>query len=49
MHQALRTTVCAVSILLAGAAIEYVMVSSIEPRLYLATRLIIDLSRDKVP
>jgi glutamate carboxypeptidase len=27
---------------------EYVMVSSIEPRLYLATRMIMDLSRDKV-
>jgi glutamate carboxypeptidase len=27
---------------------EYILVSSIEPRLYLATRLIMDLSRDKV-
>jgi glutamate carboxypeptidase len=27
---------------------EYVMISSIEPRLYLAARLIMDLSRDKV-
>ena len=27
---------------------EYVLVSSIEPRLYLATRLIMDLARDKV-
>jgi glutamate carboxypeptidase len=27
---------------------EYILVSSIEPRLYLATRLIMDVSRDKV-
>jgi glutamate carboxypeptidase len=28
---------------------EYVLVSSIEPRLYLATRLVMDLARNKVP
>src|SRR5262249_953679 len=28
---------------------EYVLVSSIEPRLYLATRMIMDLAQDKVP
>jgi len=27
---------------------EYVLVSSIEPRLYLAARLIMDLARDQV-
>jgi glutamate carboxypeptidase len=27
---------------------EYVLVSSIEPRLYLAARLVMDLARDKV-
>jgi glutamate carboxypeptidase len=27
---------------------EYVLVSSIEPRLYLATRLIMDLARDRI-
>jgi glutamate carboxypeptidase len=27
---------------------EYILVASIEPRLYLATRLVMDLSRDKV-
>jgi glutamate carboxypeptidase len=27
---------------------EYVLVSSIEPRLYLATRLVMDLARDRI-
>jgi glutamate carboxypeptidase len=28
---------------------EYIVIDSIEPRLYLATRLIIDISRGKTP
>jgi glutamate carboxypeptidase len=28
---------------------EYVLVSSIEPRLYLATRMVIDISQGKAP
>jgi glutamate carboxypeptidase len=31
-----------------SADAEYVLVDSIEPRLYLATRMVMDLARDKV-
>ena len=28
---------------------EYVLIDSIEPRLYLVTRMVMDLAQDKVP
>ncbi len=32
-----------------SADAEYVLLDSIEPRLYLVTRMVMDISRDKVP